>query len=192
MNQALETFPVHPGTLAPPPWRVLPSAADSAAESFQTHDVRGYRVVAEVAFHHAMQPSADHRHEFVPTSDRDAIAEEGGGTDETRPVEVEPDEQLRSAGGVVEQIWRRIQEERNRPKQVEAKTRGRNNMDRSRAFLVLATTVVLSGFAFLALFSTSGAEKRAQERRTKPSLGRPRIISSAGRSASLNCPTPQC
>src|SRR6185295_17052686 len=28
-------------------------------------------------------------------------------------------------------------------------------------------------FVFLALFSTSGAEKRAQERRTKPNLGRP-------------------
>jgi hypothetical protein len=46
-------------------------------------------------------------------------------------------------------------------------------MDRSKAFLVLATAVVLIGFVFLALFSTSGAEKRAQERRTKPNLGRP-------------------
>ncbi len=46
-------------------------------------------------------------------------------------------------------------------------------MDRSKAFLVLATAVVLCGFAFLALFSTSSAEKRAQDRRTKPSLGRP-------------------
>ncbi|MGI8741838.1 MAG: hypothetical protein ACR2NN_04580 [Bryobacteraceae bacterium] len=46
-------------------------------------------------------------------------------------------------------------------------------MDRSKAFLVLATAVVLCGFAFLALFSTSSAEKRSQDRRTKPSLGRP-------------------
>jgi hypothetical protein len=46
-------------------------------------------------------------------------------------------------------------------------------MDRSKAFLVLATAVVLCGFAFLAFFSTSSAEKRAQDRRTKPSLGRP-------------------
>src|SRR5476649_298735 len=46
-------------------------------------------------------------------------------------------------------------------------------MDRSKAFLVLGTAVVLCGFAFLALFSTSGAEKRVQDRRTKPSLGRP-------------------
>jgi len=76
-------------------------------------------------------------------------------------------------GGIVQQIWRRIQEERSRPKRVEINTRGQNNMDRSKAFLVLATAVVLIGFAFLALFSTSGAEKRAQERRTKPSLGRP-------------------
>src|SRR5579885_1819592 len=77
------------------------------------------------------------------------------------------------SGGIVQQIWRRIQEERSRPKRVETNTRGQNSMDRSKAFLVLATAVVLIGFAFLALFSTSGAEKRAQERRTKPSLGRP-------------------
>jgi len=70
-------------------------------------------------------------------------------------------------------MWRRIQEERKRPKPVELNTRGQNNMDRSKAFLVLATAVVLVGFGFLALFSSSGAEKRAQERRTKPSLGRP-------------------
>src|SRR5713226_3075506 len=43
-----------------------------------------------------------------------------------------------------------------------------------RSTLVVRTTaVVLCGFAFLALFSTSSAEKRAQDRRTKPSLGRP-------------------
>jgi len=77
------------------------------------------------------------------------------------------------SGGIVQQIWRRIQEERSRPKRVEINTRGQNNMDRSKALLVLGTAVVLIGFVFLALFSTSGAEKRAQERRTKPSLGRP-------------------
>jgi hypothetical protein len=77
------------------------------------------------------------------------------------------------SGGIVQQFWRRIQEERSRPKRVEINTRGQNNMDRSKALLVLGTAVVLIGFAFLALFSTSGAEKRVQERRTKPSLGRP-------------------
>jgi len=77
------------------------------------------------------------------------------------------------SGGIVQQIWRRIQEQQSRPKRAEINTRGQNNMDRSKAFLVLATAVVLIGFAFLVLFSTSGAEKRAQERRTKPSLGRP-------------------
>ncbi len=100
--------------------------------------------------------------------------------DATRPVEAEPEEQPRPAGGIVQQIWRRIQEERNRPKRVEVTPRGRNNMDRSKAFLVLATTVVLAGFAFLALFSTSGAEKRAQERRTKPNLGRPEATGRRG------------
>ena len=98
---------------------------------------------------------------------------ERAGREETRSGEVQPEEQPRPAGGIEQQIWRRIQEERNRPKRVEVTPRGRNNMDRSKAFLVLATTVVLAGFAFLALFSTSGAEKRAQERRTKPNLGRP-------------------
>src|ERR1700757_4959471 len=78
-----------------------------------------------------------------------------------------------ATGGIVQQIWRRIQEERSRPKRAEINTRGQNDMDRSKAFLVLATAVVLIGFVFLALFSTSGAEKRAQERRTKPDLGRP-------------------
>ena len=77
------------------------------------------------------------------------------------------------SGGIVQQIWRRIQEERSRPKRPEVNTRGQNNMDRSKALLVLGTAVVLIGFVFLALFSTSGAEKRAQDRRTKPSLGRP-------------------
>ena len=100
-----------------------------------------------------------------PTITRRVTRQDSG--DEERVPEPAP------TGGIVQQIWRRIQEERSRPKRVEINTRGHNNMDRSKAFLVLATAVVLIGFAFLALFSTSGAEKRAQERRTKPSLGRP-------------------
>ncbi|MGE5645936.1 MAG: TrbI/VirB10 family protein [Acidobacteriota bacterium] len=90
-----------------------------------------------------------------------------------RPAEAEPEEQPRPTGGIMQQIWRRFQEERNRPRRAEVNTGGRYSMDRSKAFLVLATVVVLSGFAFLALFSTSGAEERAQQRRTQPSLGRP-------------------
>ena len=88
-------------------------------------------------------------------------------------METKPAEAPEASGGIVQQIWRRIKEERNRPNRVEVNTRGQNNMDRSKAFLVLGTAVVLCGFAFLALFSTSSAEKRAQDRRTKPSLGRP-------------------
>ncbi len=93
--------------------------------------------------------------------------------EESRPVETSPAEAPAASTGIVQQIWRRIKEERSRPKRVEINTRGQNNMDRSKAFLVLATAVVLCGFAFLALFSTSSSEKRAQDRRTKPSLGRP-------------------
>ena len=92
---------------------------------------------------------------------------------ESKPVETSPAEAPAASTGIVQQIWRRIREERSRPKRVEINTRGQNNMDRSKAFLVLATAVVLCGFAFLALFSTSSSEKRAQDRRTKPSLGRP-------------------
>src|SRR3954465_3944650 len=96
-----------------------------------------------------------------------------GTAEGSKPAEAIATEAPVATGGIVQQIWRRIKEERNRPKRVEINTRGQNNMDRSKAFLVLATAVVLIGFAFLALFSTSGAEKRAQERRTKPNLGRP-------------------
>lgn len=92
---------------------------------------------------------------------------------ETKNAEPGTSEQASASGGLFQQMWRRIQEERRRPKRVELNTRGQNNTDRSKALLVLATAVVLVGFVFLALFSTSGAEKRAQERRTKPSLGRP-------------------
>jgi hypothetical protein len=42
------------------------SAADFTAETLQAHDIGGNRVIAEVAFHHAMEPSADDRHGFVP------------------------------------------------------------------------------------------------------------------------------
>ena len=96
-----------------------------------------------------------------------------GAAENSKPADTTDAEPSVATGGIVQQIWRRIKEERNRPKRVEINTRGQNNMDRSKAFLVLGTAVVLCGFAFLALFSTSGAEKRVQERRTKPSLGRP-------------------
>jgi len=101
------------------------------------------------------------------------VSRPGSTEEEATPAEPRPAEAPEAPGGIVQQIWRRIKEERNRPKRVEINTRGQNNMDRSKAFLVLATAVVLCGFAFLALFSTSSAEKRAQDRRTKPSLGRP-------------------
>ncbi|MCZ2078309.1 MAG: TrbI/VirB10 family protein [Bryobacterales bacterium] len=100
-------------------------------------------------------------HQDVSGSDVPAVGEAGA------------PEASSASGGILQQIWKRIQEERSRPKRAEINARGQRNMDRSKAFLVLATAVVLVGFAFLVLFSTSGAEKRAQQRRTKPSLGRP-------------------
>ena len=101
------------------------------------------------------------------------VSRTGSTEEESKPVETIPAEAPTASTGIVQQIWRRIKEERSRPKRVEINTRGQNNMDRSKAFLVLATAVVLCGFAFLALFSTSSSEKRAQDRRTKPSSGRP-------------------
>ena len=105
--------------------------------------------------------------------------------DDLEPEEARIEDAPPPPAGIFQQIWRRIQEERRRPKRVEVNTRGQNNMDRSKAFLVLGTTVVLAGFAFLALFSSPGAEKRAQERRTRPSLGRPESsVQQAGRPGS--------
>jgi hypothetical protein len=105
--------------------------------------------------------------------------------DELEPEEAKIEDAPTAPPGIFQQIWRRIQEERRRPKRVEVNTRGQNNMDRSKAFLVLGTTVVLAGFAFLALFSSPGAEKRAQEKRTRPSLGRPESsVQQAGRPGS--------
>lgn len=95
----------------------------------------------------------------------------------------------RPAGnGIVQQFWRRWKEESARPKQTVAAPRGHKNMDRSKAFLVLATAVVLCGFAFLALFSTSNSEKRAQDRRTTPNLGRPAGAAQPGGAAGSNVP----
>src|SRR5579864_8162666 len=117
------------------------------------------------------KPERDETEQDDPTITKGVPRRASG--DEERVPETRQEVTPPPSGGIVQQIWRRIQEERNRPKRVEINTRGQNNMDRSKAFLVLATAVVLIGFAFLALFSTSGAEKRAQERRTKPNLGRP-------------------
>lgn len=117
------------------------------------------------------KPERDEMEQADPTITR-RVAWQASGAEERVP-ETSHEAPPAPSGGIVQQIWRRIQEERSRPRRVEVNTRGQNNMDRSKALLVLGTAVVLIGFAFLALFSTSGAEKRAQERRTKPSLGRP-------------------
>ena len=81
------------------------------------------------------------------------VSRPGCVAEESKPAETALAEAPAATGGIVQQIWRRIKEERNRPKRVEINTRGQNNMDRSKAFLVLGTAVVLCGFAFLALFS---------------------------------------
>ena len=69
-----------------------------------------------------------------------------GAAEGSKPAEIAAAEPQVATGGIVQQIWRRIKEERNRPKRVEINTRGQNNMDRSKAFLVLGTAVVLCGF----------------------------------------------
>ncbi len=127
-----------------------------------------------------------------PEQDDPTLTRRVNGPDVPRVEQVHEDEieepPTAPSGGIVQQVWRRIQEERRKPKRVEINTRGQNNMDRSRAFLVLATAVVLIGFAFLALFSTSGAQKRAEERRTHPSLGRPASSGQGGGQAGSMVP----
>jgi hypothetical protein len=130
-------------------------------------------------------PEEKQEREISEQDDPTRVSRHSSTEEAATPVETKPAEVPEESGGIVQQIWRRIKEERNRPKRVEIKTRGQNNMDRSKAFLVLGTAVVLCGFAFLALFSTSSAEKRAQDRRTKPSLGRPEVAAQqAGRPGS--------
>ena len=131
------------------------------------------------------RPSPEMREEDDSALTKGSAEGEAPADERPGPAQAEEAEQHAAPRGIVQQIWRRIQEERNRPKRVEITTRGQNNMDRSKAFLVLATAVVLFGFLFLAMFSTSSAEKRAQERRTKPSLGRPEAAAQpAGRPGS--------
>jgi type IV secretory pathway VirB10-like protein len=67
----------------------------------------------------------------------------------------------------------------SRPRRTEINTRGEKSVDRSKTFLLLAATAVIGGFAFLVLFSMPTAERRAEQRRTTPNLGRPEAV--AGR-----------
>jgi hypothetical protein len=67
---SIETIPVHPGSLAAPPQCVPPSATDFGSETIQSVQIRGHSMVAEVAFHHTMQPSADGGHRFVPSPEK--------------------------------------------------------------------------------------------------------------------------
>src|SRR5262249_29704866 len=108
-------------------------------------------------------PESDDAKREDLTATRRITRQDAGASDAKTADVAGASEKPPSSGGLFQQMWRRIREERNRPKRVEFNTRGENNIDRSKAFLVLATAVVLVAFAFLALFSTSGAEKRAQE-----------------------------
>src|ERR1039457_948322 len=83
------------------------------------------------------------------------VSRHGSTEDETPPVETKPAEAPEDSGGIVQQIWRRIKEERNRPKRVEINARGQNNMDRRKAFLVLGTAAGVCGLAVFCLFLTS-------------------------------------
>lgn len=54
--------------LAAPQQRMSPSAADFAAETFQTLQVAGDRVVVEVTLHHAVQPLTHDVYRFMPAA----------------------------------------------------------------------------------------------------------------------------
>jgi len=64
-------------------------------------------------------------------------------------------------------------------------------MDRSKAFLVLGTAVVLCGFVFLALFSTSSAEKRAPDR-DEAQFGKTGRRSATDGASRIHDPASQC
>jgi hypothetical protein len=67
---SIEAIPVQPGSLAASPQRMSPSATDFGTEAIQSEQVRGHRMVAEIAFHHPMQPSANDGHRFVPSPEK--------------------------------------------------------------------------------------------------------------------------
>ena len=112
--------------------------------------------------------------------------------EEAPPVETKPAEAPEASGGIVQQIWRRIKEERNRPKRVEINARGQNNMDRSKAFLGLGTAVVLCGFAFLALFSTSQCGKAGAGPADEAQFGKTGRCSATDGASRIHDPASQC
>jgi hypothetical protein len=66
----IEAIPVQPGSLAASPQRMPPSAADFGTEAIQSEQVRGHGIVSEIALCNTVQPSANDRHRFVPSSEK--------------------------------------------------------------------------------------------------------------------------
>src|SRR3954464_8289245 len=62
------------------------------------------------------------------------VGRSDGAAENSKPAETTDAEPSVATGGIVQQIWRRIKEERNRPKRVEINTRGQNNMTAARRF----------------------------------------------------------
>lgn len=66
VDNASEAFPVHAESLAATAQGVKPCPTDLGPKANQTSQVCGYRKVAKVSLHHAVQPSTDNRNQFTP------------------------------------------------------------------------------------------------------------------------------
>ena len=66
----IEAIPVHLVSLAAAPRCMPPCAADFGPEAIQSKQVGGNSIIAEVAFHDAMQPCSDDGHMFVPSLEK--------------------------------------------------------------------------------------------------------------------------
>jgi hypothetical protein len=78
-------------------------------------------------------PELDEAEHEDPTLTKRITRPDAAGSDARTAAAASTSEQP-SSRGIFQQMWQRIQEERNRPKRVELSARGQNNMDRSKAF----------------------------------------------------------
>jgi len=120
-------------------------------------------------------------HEHDNGLEHEAIVEETETTSANPLSEASADEEPdppkpQGVAAVLREAWNRARARRPKRKTSVVNSRAQVN-DRSKVFLLLASAVVVTGFVFLAMFSTPSAEQRSRERRTTPRLGRPEAAS---------------
>jgi hypothetical protein len=108
-------------------------------------------------------------------------------TDVTRRInrvaEEQPDggepEEKKTAFSSLREAYVRARDGRRAPRPG-AQARTAKTVDRSRGLLILAGAVIIMIFVFLGMFSSSNGTKDRAGNKTKPSLGRPEIATTAG------------